>query len=102
MISAPYVGVDLDNVRDPDSGHVEPWAETIIRNLDSYTELSPSGCGFHIWVRATLPPGGNRKGRLEMYGGGRYFTVTGQRIGWSPLIRYIIGTYLPSARVASA
>ena len=85
VISAPYVGIDLDNVRDPDTGKVEPWAETIIRNLNSYTELSPSECGFHIWVRGTLPPGGNRRGRMEMYGGGRYFTVTGERIGLTPL-----------------
>lgn len=44
------VGVDLDDVRDPETGDVEPWAKEVIDELDSYTELSPSGTGFHIVV----------------------------------------------------
>ena len=50
----PYVGVDLDACRDPDSGAIEPWAEGVIDTLDSYTEVSPSGTGIHIFVRGKL------------------------------------------------
>ena len=41
----PYVGVDLDNCRSPETGKLADWAREIIRELDSYTETSPSGTG---------------------------------------------------------
>jgi len=44
----PYTGVDLDKCRYPTTGVIEPWAVEIIETLDSYTEISPSGCGVHI------------------------------------------------------
>jgi hypothetical protein len=49
------VFVDLDHVRKADTGAVEPWAEQLIEQLDSYTEVSASGTGFHIVCRGTLP-----------------------------------------------
>ena len=78
--SDPFVGVDLDKCRDPVTGEIESWAEEIIDELSSYTEFSPSGTGFHIIVRGSLPPKGRRKDNIEMYGSGRYFTVTGERV----------------------
>src|SRR5919107_1680161 len=68
-------GVDLDGCLDPETGEIEGWAQEVIEELDSYTEISPSGTGVHILVRATLPAGRNRKGRFEAYDRGRYFTV---------------------------
>ena len=70
--------VDLDKCRDPKTEIIQPWAVAIIRQLNSYTEISPSGTGVHIWTRAKVPPGGNRHGRVEMYTTARYMTVTGQ------------------------
>jgi putative DNA primase/helicase len=84
-IVPPNVGVDLDKVRNPKTGQTEEWALQIIRELDSYTELSPSGGGYHIWVCGELPPKGRRKGRVEMYGDGRYFTMTGRHVPGTPL-----------------
>ena len=81
----PYIGIDLDKCRDPDSGDVEPWAAAIVKRFDTYAELSPSGKGFHIIGKANLPAKGRRKGALEMYESGRYFTVTGDHYGASPL-----------------
>ncbi|MDA1010792.1 MAG: phage/plasmid primase, P4 family, partial [Chloroflexi bacterium] len=75
----PYVGIDLDGLRDPDTGQLAPKAQAIVDRIDSYTEISPSGTGLHIIVRATLPPTGRRKGDVEIYADGRYFTVTGHR-----------------------
>src|SRR5215204_4288899 len=77
-------GVDLDKCLDPETGEIEPWAWTIIEELDSYTEISPSGTGVHILVRAALPEGRNRTGRFEAYDRGRYFTVTGRHLAGSP------------------
>jgi putative DNA primase/helicase len=77
-------GVDLDGCLDPLTEEIEPWAWTIIEELDSYTEISPSGKGVHILVRAALPEGRNRKGRFEAYDRGRYFTVTGKHLAGTP------------------
>jgi putative DNA primase/helicase len=85
MFAPPYVGVDLDKCRDVTTGAVEPWAAAIIGELNSYAEISPSGGGLHSIIKGSVPPGGNRKGRVEMYDNGRYFTVTGDHFTGSPL-----------------
>lgn len=80
----PYAGVDLDGCRDSTTGDVEDWAVEILRRLESYTEVSPSGTGFHVYVIGEIPAGGNRAGQLEMYDRDRYFTVTGDRVPGVP------------------
>jgi hypothetical protein len=72
-----YTGIDLDKCRDPKTGETEKWALDIISKVDTYTELSQSGTGWHLIVRGSLPRGGNRKGRVEMYDCERYFCMTG-------------------------
>src|SRR6056297_2641820 len=37
----PFVGVDLDDARDPETGTPTDWATDIIDSLDSFTEISP-------------------------------------------------------------
>lgn len=78
--SDPFTGIDLDKCRDARSGVIEPWARAIIEELNSYTEISPSGTGVHVIVRASLPPGRRRKGRIEMYDTARFFCVTGEHL----------------------
>ncbi|MDP9471141.1 MAG: hypothetical protein M3Q71_10820 [Chloroflexota bacterium] len=73
----PYVGIDQDGCRDPQTGHITPEAMALAGRLDSYTEASVSGTGLHTILRATLPAGGNRKGAIEVYAAGRFFTFTG-------------------------
>ncbi|MBR4502536.1 MAG: hypothetical protein IKP22_11730 [Clostridia bacterium] len=73
-------GIDLDHVIS-DDGIMEPWAEEIIRMMDSYTELSPSGKGVHIYARGKIPPKDRKNGKVEMYDERRYFTVTGNVYG---------------------
>jgi len=80
------VGVDLDDCRDPDTGQLEDWADDVVNTLDSYTEISPSGEGLHIYVEGTLRGlENNRKdelenvdgdGHLEMYEESRFFTFS--------------------------
>ena len=77
-------GVDLDGCLNPETGEIKEWAREIIEELDSYTEVSPSGSGIHVLVKGELPPGRNRKGRIEMYDKGRYFTVTGRHLAGTP------------------
>ncbi len=72
----PFAGVDLDHCLDA-SGVVAPWAARIVALLDSYTEVTPSGTGLRVLVRGTLPPGGRKRGDIEMYDRRRFLTVTG-------------------------
>lgn len=72
-----YFGIDLDHVITKD-GNISPKAADIVRIMDSYTEYSPSGSGLHILCRGSIPEGNRRKGNVEMYSEGRFFTVTGR------------------------
>lgn len=87
--SDPYSGVDIDNCRDPETGQIADWAWMIIRALDSYTEISPSGSGVHIILLGKLPTGqGNQvtyhDGKVEMFSRARYFTFTGIHVDGTP------------------
>ena len=73
-IADPYTGIDLDNCVDED-GKIAPWALEIVRDLDSYTELSATGTGLHVIVRGKVP--NRRKGKIEVYSTERFFTMTG-------------------------
>lgn len=75
-----FVGVDLDHCRDAETGAIEPWALSIVEKLATYTEVSPSGTGLHSICRGKLPKSGRRKGPIEMYDTGRFFTITGVRV----------------------
>ena len=75
--SESLVGVDLDHCRDPETGAITPRARWILDALDSYSEVSPSGTGVKVWVIADLKRSRIKPG-VEIYGRGRYFTVTGQ------------------------
>ena len=72
------VGIDLDKCRDPDTGTLESWAQEIVAAINSYTEVSPSGTGLHIFAYGALPLGRSRRGQIEAYQQGRFFTVTGR------------------------
>lgn len=79
-----FSGVDIDHC--VQNGVVEPWAQAIIKKLDSYTEISPSGKGVHILIEGMLPEGArNREGQVEIYSSGRYFAVTGKHMEGTPL-----------------
>jgi primase-polymerase (primpol)-like protein len=73
----PFTGIDLDGVRDPDTGELIDWAQEVIRAFGGYTEVSPSGRGVHIYVKGDVP---SKKGSgIEVYSMKRFFTITGVR-----------------------
>ena len=80
----PIVGVDLDDCRDPETDDVDDAALDIIERLDSYTEVSPSGTGYHVLITGALPEGRNRRGSVELYDTARFFTVTGDHVERTP------------------
>lgn len=79
----PFCGIDLDRCRTP-NGAMAPEALDIIKRLASYTELSPSGTGAHVLIQAKVPGARRRKGKIEMYDSGRYFTITGDHVDGTP------------------
>ena len=72
-------GIDIDHCRDEVTGELTPFAETILGNMGTYTEVSPSGTGIRIFLIGNKPKGNcvDRKKGIEIYDSGRYFTVTG-------------------------
>ena len=80
MFANGIFGIDLDHCIDRE-GQLLPFAREIVETVQSYTELSPSGTGLHILCAGRLPEGRRRKGSVEMYSEGRFFTVTGCQIG---------------------
>lgn len=77
-VEDPFAGFDLDKC--VIEGVVEPWAERIIKQMQTYTELSPSGKGIRILFTGELPSGRRRTGRFECYDSARYLTVTGAAV----------------------
>lgn len=79
----PFTGIDLDDcITD---GVFEPWAQEILNKFTgiAYAEMSPSGTGVKLTVRAKKPEGSgcnNRKG-VECYDTKRFWTWTGQSLG---------------------
>lgn len=82
----PYVGIDLDKVENEIQEYLEnPDTDNIIGEfinvLETYAEISPSGTGIHLITKGELPPKGRRRGNVEIYDTGRFFTMTGNHIG---------------------
>jgi primase-polymerase (primpol)-like protein len=81
------VCIDLDHCLDA-GGNPVPWAvDILVRTPATWIEVSPSGDGLHIWGHADLTAGrrlrvGDR--HVEIYGSGRYITVTGRRYDRAP------------------
>jgi putative DNA primase/helicase len=77
-----WAGVDIDNA--VTSEGVESEARDLVGDFGSYAEISPSRTGVHIILHGDVPEG-KRAGNIEVYGRGRYFTVTGQALDyWLP------------------
>lgn len=84
MFKPPYVGIDIDGcIKD---NTLSDFAKSVANELNSYTEVSPSGTGIHVICRGELPPEGRKSSELglEMYTEGRFFTFTANRVDEYP------------------
>jgi putative DNA primase/helicase len=86
----PYAGVDLDHCINAD-GTIKPKAKAILERLNSFSEISPSGTGVKVFLKAKNPvsirskDGKFQQGfsskkadlEIEIYYGYRFFTLTG-------------------------
>ncbi|WP_041353982.1 NrS-1 polymerase-like domain-containing protein [Nitratiruptor sp. SB155-2] len=82
--SDPFVFIDLDHVLDENKRVKCEWARQLLKEIKSYTEISPSGDGLHVVVSGKLPDYIKHKTKfddgsaLEVYESGRYMTITGE------------------------
>lgn len=89
---AEHLFLDLDHCRDPETGALVDWAQRLVEEADSYTEVTPSGRGLRIigtneslsapiHRRVAMPEGGS----VEIFHRcPRYVTVSGQRLTGTP------------------
>jgi hypothetical protein len=75
-----FVFVDLDDCRNPTNKGIHKWAELILKELNSYSEISPSEKGVHVFVRAKKPGDRCRHGNVEIYDHARFAAMTGRRL----------------------
>lgn len=80
----PYLVLDLDGCRDPRTGALTTEAEVLVARFDTYTEVSPSGTGVHVFMQAPSPAGVNVVKPYEVYSIGHLITVTGERLPDAP------------------
>jgi len=76
------IGIDLDDCLDV-KGNLKEWARPVVCQLNSYTEVSPSGYGLKCIAFGSKPEGYNTiaklgDGQVEVYANNSaYFTITG-------------------------
>jgi len=77
------VGIDLDDCIK--GGKVKGFAATIIEEANSYTEISPSGNGAHVFLQGELLKAVKPEEEdIEVYDRDRFFTVTGRFLKKAP------------------
>jgi putative DNA primase/helicase len=82
-VESPFIVIDIDACVEKNSGAVADYASDIIREVGSFSELSPSGTGVHIWAKGDKPGAACRRG-IEIYSTKRFLTVTGVQIPDTP------------------
>lgn len=80
----PYVCIDIDdqeNIHD-----MEAKYHNI--TVHSYTEISPSGNGVHVWIKGTKPSWvKTKKNGIEFFGAqARFITFTGDKFNEKPIV----------------
>jgi len=82
---AYLVGLDIDNCVRMETPATELGisapAQAVLDLAQTYWELSPSGKGIRAFFYANALPRGRNKGGFEIYGKGRFLTVTGNGKG---------------------
>lgn len=89
------VAWDLDHCINVKTGELQDWAQSLITQLNSYTEVTPSGDGLRVFMFGDVPKDGTAKkhlkspdnqnrGAIECYKNKRYTTVTGNHFPLAP------------------
>jgi hypothetical protein len=76
MLTPPYVGVDLDSCINPKTKEPQDWARATLSQFKSYSEISPSECGYKILLKGKLDKG-HHAAKIGVFQSTRYFCLTG-------------------------
>ena len=77
-------GIDLDDVIN-DAGHYSPLAAELLNYGETYAEISPSGAGVRLLALGKVSNASkDDRAGIEVYGSGRYLTITGNQIEGAP------------------
>ena len=86
-LSGNLICIDLDTKKTTErslvafkDGKFESWVQSLVKDSNSYAEVSASGEGIHIFGYATLPAGNHQAGNIQIYDGtkGHYIAMTGK------------------------
>jgi hypothetical protein len=80
--SDPFCVVDLDTYK---CGEDQELHKQIFKEFDTYTELSPSGKGAHIWCKGNTASRKAASEHVEVYSTAHYITVTGNIVHDVPI-----------------
>jgi hypothetical protein len=80
----PYACIDLDQT---DNAEIQQKQARIAEAFNSYSEISVSGKGLHLWVKGSIPAG-RRRDFVEVYSSVRYMCMTGNIYNASPITDY--------------
>ena len=96
-------GIDLDGVYSEQQG-LNEFAQSIVDRVQGYVEISPSGTGIKIFTRANVQVAHvDHNIGLEVYGKGRYFTVTGNHLSGSiPTSEQDLTGIIPERTIANS
>jgi putative DNA primase/helicase len=98
-LASPYVGVDLDE----ELSETERYA--IMLALGSYAEVSVSGCGHHVILKANLNGRGRHPQGFGVFQTGRFFYCSGEHVTGTPetieerqdQLEAVLDEYLPAS-----
>jgi hypothetical protein len=91
-LDPPLMQVDFDDVRNPETGEVTDEVVALVDRLEAFCEISQSGTGLHVFVRASLPGGLGKfiaslgdMGDIELYDHGRCVGATWDHVPGTPI-----------------
>ena len=104
-IDDPYLFIDLDGCRDPETDTISDAAKGIMEATGVYTEISPSGTGLRLIGRVDGWTSGSKRAFVwkdnelkgEIYFGSNWVTITGNVLQDGPLLpigsfaEYVLG-----------
>ena len=74
------IGIDIDHKEDRDP----KLAQKIITGLNTYTEYSPSGKGYHLFVLGNTKTFKSNDIGIEVFANSQFFTMTGNQVDGTP------------------
>lgn len=79
------IGIDLDKHVDRETGAMSDRCKKIIAAFNTFTEISPSGTGVHLYLQGHTHTAKDNGIGVEMFCEKQYFTVTGRHVDGTPL-----------------